>query len=259
MSDFLRYVSQERPFVHADSESVALHFKIGELQSLMSLQKPNRLQVPYTKTMMGFVLAIPNPDHILMIGLGGGSLAKFCYHHLPQARITVVEINPHVIALRRRFQIPEDDARFAIICADGADFVRDAKQGFDVILVDGFDAQGQSTQLTSRTFYEDCCRVLMPNGIMVVNLDSDHPAHGVYLARIDRAYQGRSMEVAVEDRGNRVVFAAKGVAKSLGFGCLKEFSAHLTVEVQLELQFEFQHILRTLNRPKLLAPEDAAA
>ena len=48
----------------------------------------------------------------LMIGLGGGSLAKFCHHYLPETRITVVEINPHVIAMRRHFQVPDDDAHW---------------------------------------------------------------------------------------------------------------------------------------------------
>ena len=50
--------------------------------------------------MMGFLLFIPSPARILMVGLGGGSLAKFCFRHLPDAAIDVVEINPHVIALR---------------------------------------------------------------------------------------------------------------------------------------------------------------
>ena len=34
-------------------------------------------------------------------------MAKWCHRHLPQADITVVEINPHVIALRDRFYMPE--------------------------------------------------------------------------------------------------------------------------------------------------------
>jgi spermidine synthase len=52
-----------------------------------------------------------------MIGLGGGSLVKYCHHHLPGARVSVAEISPEVIALRDRFRIPPDDERLEVDCA----------------------------------------------------------------------------------------------------------------------------------------------
>jgi spermidine synthase len=41
----------------------------------------------------------------------GTVLAKFRYRHLPRTRISVVEINPGVIALRKELAIPDDDKR----------------------------------------------------------------------------------------------------------------------------------------------------
>ena len=152
MPDFFTHWAHPRPIVYADHHHISMRFRHGELQSLMSVQQPNRLELPYTITMMGILLLIPKPRHILMVGLGGGSLAKFCYQHLSEARITVVEINPHVIAMRRHFQLPDDDARLEVVCADGAEFVRDTRETFDAILVDGFDADGQSAQLSSKAF-----------------------------------------------------------------------------------------------------------
>ena len=84
---------------------------------------PERLVLDYTRTMMGFLLLQPAPQRIAMIGLGGGSLLKYCRRHLPDAEFTAVEISPEVIALRRQFGIPDDDARLRVVCADGADFV----------------------------------------------------------------------------------------------------------------------------------------
>jgi spermidine synthase len=207
MPDFLESLSQAPPIVCADAHKVSLHFRPGELQSLMSVHSPNQLEIPYTKTMMAFLLINPDPVHILMIGLGGGSMAKFCYQHLPNTRITVVEINPQVIALRSRFAIPDDDARFSIVCADGADFVRDTPQAFDVILADGFDLCGQSAQLTTRNFYENCRRALLPKGVLVANLDSDHPDHTEFLLRMHKAFKGVTMEICVEHRSNHIVLA----------------------------------------------------
>ena len=80
----------------------------------MQTQDPHALDLQYTRTMTGFLSFKPKPRHIGMIGLGGGSLAKFCHRYLPSARIEIVEINPHVLALRDEFWIPPDDARLTI-------------------------------------------------------------------------------------------------------------------------------------------------
>lgn len=247
MPDFSETQPHARPFVCADAETVSLYFHASELQSRMSVQHPNRLEVPYTKTMMGFLLLKPRPVHILMIGLGGGSLAKFCYHHLPTTRITVVEINPHVMALRKQFQIPEDDARFCVMCADGADFVRSARQAFDVILVDGFDVQGQAPQLSSRAFYEDCCRSLLPKGVMVANVDAEHAQHTLLLQCVYKTYRGNFVEVGVQERSNHIVFAVKGMPISARAMSLSWTLGHHCAEVQMQLKAEFQRILQVLD------------
>ncbi|MBK9238053.1 MAG: hypothetical protein IPO19_19565 [Rhodoferax sp.] len=64
------------PFISDDGEHRTLHFSIDEVQSMMCPARPFDLEVAYTKTMMGFLLTIPNPVHILMVGLGGGSIVK---------------------------------------------------------------------------------------------------------------------------------------------------------------------------------------
>lgn len=160
-SDFLslQYV---KPFVLEDGAARSLHFTRGELQSRMLKRRPWYLDVDYTRTMMGFLLFHPAPAHIGMIGLGGGSLAKFCHRQLAHTRMTVLEINPHVIALRREFQVPDDDERFQVIAADGAAFVQTCAPGFDVLLVDGFDHDGQPAALCSARFYDDCLAALSP-------------------------------------------------------------------------------------------------
>lgn len=60
-----------------------------------------------------------------MIGLGGGSLAKYCYRHFPQTEITVIEISPDVIALRNEFAILADDTRFRVLPGDSSHWVTD--------------------------------------------------------------------------------------------------------------------------------------
>src|SRR5690349_9988184 len=105
----------DAPFVVQDGNSRSLHFTMGETQSSMRLDRPDELRIDYTRTMMGFLLLNPRPRNITMIGLGGGSLVKFCRRYLPAAAVTVVENNPGVIALRKDFGIPDDGAGLRVI------------------------------------------------------------------------------------------------------------------------------------------------
>lgn len=199
-----------RPFVEDTGSTRALHFAKGEVQSRMEVRNPHALTLPYTRMMMGFLLFVPAPQHIGMIGLGGGSLAKFCHRSLPHTRITVVEINPYVIALRDTFRVPPDDARFEIREADGAAFVRETTLRFDVLLVDAYDETGLPEPLATQRFFDDCRGVLSADGMLVVNLHGDHPHHAVHVDRIRRSFDDAMLVVDDTARDNRIVFADAG-------------------------------------------------
>src|SRR3546814_8125175 len=74
----------------------------------MSITEPNRLLLEYTQAMMGFLLFNASPGTIEIIGLGGGSLAKYCHAYLPSSNIRAVEIDEHVMAMAGQFCIPAD-------------------------------------------------------------------------------------------------------------------------------------------------------
>lgn len=209
-----------RPFVQECGSFRSLHFSIREVQSRMRFEDPCALDLEYSRTMMGFLLFKPEPRHIVMIGLGGGSLAKFCHRYLPTARIEAVEINPHVLALRDEFWIPPDDERLTVRLGDGAAFVRDAQSACDVLIVDGFDYDGQPSALSSQAFYDDCADHLRPDGILVVNLCSHHPQHGLFVDRVRRSFADQVLVVDAMDRANSIVFAFKQprlpLARALG-------------------------------------------
>jgi len=235
----------DAPFVFTADGHKSLYFTLDQLQSRMCSEHPTQLDVDYTRTMMGFLLLDSQPARIAMIGLGGGSLLKFCHRHLPQAQLTAIEINPHVIALRHEFQVP-DDERIRIICADGADFVRalpeEGAERYDVLLVDGFDGQGQSASLCSQRFYDDCLRALCPGGVLVANLHHDHPDHGVYTGRLRLAFDGNVLEVPSKEKSNSILFARKN--QRLCIDELRQSRAleHVDPEMRAQLQQEFSRI-----------------
>jgi spermidine synthase len=67
----------------------------------------------YARAMMCFALFVPRPRHIVMVGLGGGSLVKFCHRHFPRAHHRD-RMRADVIALRDAFHVPPDDARLRV-------------------------------------------------------------------------------------------------------------------------------------------------
>lgn len=198
------------PYMIEDDREITLHFEISSVQSQMCKTHPNKLILGYTNTMMGFLLFQPEPKRIAMIGLGGGSLAKYCLQHLPEADFTAVEINPDVIALRDKFIIPPDGPNFKVLCEDGAVYVQNRSELVDVLLVDGFDQGGQVKQLCSKTFYSDCYAKLQDGGVMAVNLLHSDPRFGTYTARIREAFNDQVVFVEAEEFGNNIAFAYKG-------------------------------------------------
>ena len=237
--DKLRF---ESPFVVQDLGVRSLHFTHGEVQSSMRVGRPDELQVDYTRTMMGFLLLNAQPQRITMIGLGGGSLVKFCHRHLPAARMTVVENNPGVIALRGRFAIPPDDARLAIVTDDGAVHVAGVRDAVDVLLVDGFDRDGQPPQLCSQAFYDNCFGALAPGGILVVNLHIDHPEHDCFIARIRSCFGTNAMTVMAGEKANCVVLAGRGRTVDLEALRSRAWAQLLDPIAQRQLRAEFAQI-----------------
>ncbi len=212
------------PFVYEEGTTASLHFEIEGVQSRMDKENPDRLMLSYTQMMMGFLLLNDSPEHIGMIGLGGGSLPKYCHSHLPNTRITVAEISPDVIALRDYFQIPADDDRFKVNLQDGAEFVSHIAHEFDVLLVDGFDMSGQPPQLCSEQFYQDSHRSLTPNGILVVNLCDW--GYKVALRRIRSVFQ-EVLLCDCPDGENRIAFAGKCDRFNISSEQLMEWSKEL--------------------------------
>lgn len=239
-----------KPYLTERDGILSLHFDEWSIQSEMSIDGPDELVIPYTQVIMSFLLLAPSPVHVAMIGLGGGSLVKYCYRHLPDTEITAVEINPDVIALRHEFAIPADDARFRVVLGDGAEWVADAASQLnvqpDVLIVDGFAAEGLPAQLGSQRFYDDCYAALADHGIMVVNLWHGYPHYDEYLARIGNSFAGNSVLIDAEDGFNHVVLAVKNIAFSPVTSTIRHHAKLLSLSHPLNFQALANRLVRAL-------------
>lgn len=224
-----------KPFIRRRWRTTELQFAHGVSQSRMLTFDPDKLLIDYTRTMLGALLLVPKPSRVGMVGLGGGSQAKFCYRHLPEARIEVVENNPHVLALRGKFRVPDDDARFRVVLDDGAVFLRERRKCFDLLLVDGYDETGIPAALSSQQFYDDCRAALTDNGAMAVNLYCDDSQR--HIERLRHSFGARRVLVVEEPRqSNRVAIAWAGTPAPEGA------EMALSPVAKRELAFEFARL-----------------
>lgn len=195
------------PLVRTRRGRRTLEFAPGDIQSEMLLARPDALVLAYQRAMMAFILFAPRPRHIVMVGLGGGSLAKFCHRHFPEARITVIEVRADVIALRAAFHVPPDSARFAVVHADAAAWLAAHPGTADVLLVDGFDARGLPARLADTPFYMDCRRALRPGGVLVANVFTYDPRYPDVMDALDTVFEGRTCWFEEVAGNNRIVYA----------------------------------------------------
>ena len=210
-NDFLPFLdpADVRPFVEDDGEWINLRFDYVNIQSSMHKDDPYALELEYTRAMLLFMLFVPQPRRILMIGLGGGSLPKYCHRYLQPCDITVVEINPHVIAVRDEFKVPPDSNHFRVVQADGSQFLADVKKRYDVILVDGFNFKGPAAELETPAFFDNCRTALEPSGVLVMNLDSEETGNGATVALMREAFGGDVFAMLADGGTNRIVFATE--------------------------------------------------
>jgi spermidine synthase len=208
--------SYDKPFIQDCGPLRYLHFDLDNVQSVMRHDDPDALCLVYTRKMMTFLLFNAEPRRILLLGLGGGSLAKFCYRHLPAASITVLEIDPHVLALREEFQVPPDDERFRVVQGDGVAYIagramlgrhangRSAARE-DVILVDACDKYGVSPTLSSPDLYANLRRRLSVGGVLVMNFCGEDIDIENHLARIRGVFGECLISLPAKEDGNLIV------------------------------------------------------
>lgn len=226
----------------------SLHIGSDTVQSAMRIAKPIDLELAYTRSMMAFLLFNPHPSRVLLVGLGGGSLAKFIYHRLPDTVIEAVEISPQVVAIAKHyFQLPAEDSRFRIVVGDGAEHVARPGSDFDVIAVDGYDAESLVEALSQSAFYRDCRARLSQGGILVVNLWGGDRQFDENLKRIEESFPAGTLCLPAEKPGNIIVFAFRDAPAEQPWDELDQRARELEAAVALEFP-RFVKGLRKMNR-----------
>jgi spermidine synthase len=187
-----------------------LHVGGEAIQSSMRIEEPFALALDYTRCMMSFLLFHPEPQEALMIGLGGGSLAKFFHRQLRRTRVRAVELDPRIVtAARQHFALPPDDARLKVEVGDGAEAL--SPECCDVLVIDAYHDEDHVPELASGEFYDGAFIALREPGVMVINYMDDDRLFDQYLRRLELAFGGAVLAMPALYDPNILVFALKGL------------------------------------------------
>ena len=206
----------------------------------MRINRPNDLELAYTREMMVGLLLSPNwpelPKRILQVGLGAASLTRYIYANLPEALQTVIELEPVVVgAAQQGFKLPPLGDRLQVEIAEGAAWMASSTEQYDLILIDGFDAEGETGDLESLSFYQHCRARLAEGGLLVCNFLSRSPHFLKSCIALDAAFHGQSRLLPQTPGGNVIALGARSETVSLEEQALRERSALLTRDTGLDL------------------------
>lgn len=183
-------------------------------QSCIELAQPQKLVFGYTHMMLGSLYLMPRPGNVLIIGLGGGSLPQALSGMLPQTAIDVVEIDPAVVKVARRYFNFSPGPRTRVFEEDGRTFVKRAlREGksYDLIMLDAYDHEYIPEHLLTREFLQEVRQLLKPGGVVAANTFSSSRLYDnesvTYRAVFGTFYNLRY--------GNRIILARNGPLPSL--------------------------------------------
>jgi spermidine synthase len=204
------------PEVNFSDEGNIRHLHLGTIwiQGSMRMDDPTALVHEYIQRMFAWLLFV-DADTVatrqaLQLGLGAGSLTKFCAKAL-RMKTTAIELNPQVLAACRGwFKLPADNARLQVILADAAQEIQKPQWWgtVDALQVDLYDHEAAAPVLDSEAFYADCRRLLTGDGCMTVNLFGRSSSYARSVEKIAGAFGKDAVWAFKATReGNTVVLA----------------------------------------------------
>jgi len=111
-------------------------------------------------------------EQVLIVGGGDGGMLREVLRHPGVKQVTMVEIDKTVVEISKKYlpnhaQGAFDDPRFQLMISDGATFVKETAEKFDVVITDSTDPIGPGESLFKLDYYQDCKNCLRENGILV--------------------------------------------------------------------------------------------
>lgn len=181
-------------------------------QSCFQLDDPDRMVFEYTRMMTSALFVRPEPQNVLIIGLGGGTLPMALHKLLPAATIDTVELDPAVVKVAQRYFGYQIGPRQRVYVEDGREFIeRAGREGrtYDMVMLDAFDVDYIPAHLMTMEFLEQVRDILAPGGVVVANSFAQSSLYERESATYATVF-GAFFNLRAGLEGNRVIIAVAG-------------------------------------------------
>ena len=157
------------------------------------------------------LMANPEPREMLMIGLGGGTIASTLMELYPDLKMDLVEVDEAVVKVAQQFFNFYPNAMTNVVIVDGRVFVRRAlriDRRYDLIILDAYNGDYIPEHLMTKEFLSDVKALLTPNGILVANTFASSKLYDHESNTYGEVF-GQFMNLKMPGTGNRVIIAGK--------------------------------------------------
>ena len=146
-----------------------------QMQSQVNLRNLRQHMLEYTEMAFCGLLYRPEPERILVLGLGGGVIAREMRHYFPELEIDVVEIDPEIQIIAKQFFSFHEDNNLRVHIADGRMFIKkrlrlDPTPKYDIVILDAFNSDYIPFHLMTKEFLEEVKGVLADDGVVIANV-----------------------------------------------------------------------------------------
>lgn len=140
--------------------------------SSMYLNGSNTSVFRYTDYFHTAFIFNPDIENVLFIGGGGFSGPKKFLEDYPNLTVDVVEIDPQVVDIAKKYFNVNDDPRLNIYIEDGRKYLNRINLKYDLIILDAYSKTYAPFHLLTIEFLESIEKHLNPNGVLASNLIS---------------------------------------------------------------------------------------
>lgn len=209
-------------------------------QSSMDVNKPHILVHEYTRAMM-LALAFIKPQHVTILGLGGGCLLRSLNHLLPECKLHAVELRQQVYEVAADFFGIPNNKKITITISDAKQQLKATENNStNIIFADMYNAYNMNPFQVQKNFIDQCYRVLSYKGWLVVNYHELSDLNKDFLEYLCGTFSDTF--VCSLPKGNSILFASKHRIDSV---C--HFDAAVA-ELEKKLEIKLTHLFKQMTR-----------
>lgn len=178
-------------------------------QTCVMVNDRDRLVFDYTRMSFAGLLLNPEPQRILVIGLGGGSIPLTFADLFPQAKIDVVEIDDAVVSVAEEFFFFEETDNMKVYVDDGRPFIKRAGlrgETYDYIVLDAFSGDYIPEHMLTLEFLEEVQTIMTSESVLVANTFSTSRLYDHESVTYQRVF-GEFFNFKLATSGNRIIIA----------------------------------------------------